>query len=222
MSALSTAATINAHADPPSSPPPPLQSTAWKVRHYRGRRHLVLRAGITASMEGLSPPPRPVAKITFERRSIQSWLDGGHLTCPVTNLPLPPSPPLIPNHALRRLIAAVSPSAAASLVPAEGGAHARQEAVSAAVPTRPASPMPALLGLAKSSATGRREVLESGNAAVLLRQAKVGDEAVARALLHLSLDGNDTRVGLVANGAVDALSAVVSRAERRRRPRPWR
>lgn len=151
---------------------------------------------------------------TFERRSIQSWLDGGHLTCPVTNLPLPPSPPLIPNHALRRLIAAVSPSAAASLVPAEGGAHARQEAVSvaaAAVPARPASPVPALLRLAKSGAAGRKEVLESGSAAVLLRHAEAGDEAAARALLHLSLDGDDTRVGLVADGAVDALSAAVSR-----------
>ena len=147
---------------------------------------------------------------TFERRSIQRWLDGGHLTCPVTNLPLPPCPPLIPNHALRRLIAAVSPSAAAAApVPADGGARARQEA--AAVPARSASPVPALLRLAKSGAAGRREVLESGNAAVLLRHAEAGDEAAARALLHLSLDGDDTRVGLVADGAVDALSAAVSR-----------
>jgi hypothetical protein len=97
-----------------------------------------------------------------------------------------------------------------SLVPAEGGAHTRQEAVSAAVPTRPASPVLALLRLAKSSAAGRREVLVSGNTAVLLRQAEAGDEAAARALLHLSLDGDDTHVGLVADGAVDALSAVVS------------
>ena len=150
---------------------------------------------------------------TFERRSIQQWLDGGHLTCPVTNLPLPPCPPLIPNHALRRLIAAVSLSAAAAAaapVPADGGAHARQEAVPAA-PSRSASPVPALLRLAKSGAAGRREVLESGNAAVLLRHAEAGDEAAARALLHLSLDGDDTRVGLVADGAVDALSAAVSR-----------
>ena len=128
---------------------------------------------------------------TFERRSIQQWLDGGHLTCPVTNLPLPPCPPLIPNHALRRLIAAVSPSAAVAPVPTEGGAHARQEAV----PVRSASPVPALLRLAKSGAAGRREVLESGNAAVLLRHAEAGDEAAARALLHLSLDGDDTRMG---------------------------
>ncbi|OEL26845.1 hypothetical protein BAE44_0012136, partial [Dichanthelium oligosanthes] len=63
-----------------------------------------------------------------------------------------------------------------------------------------------LLRLAKSGATGRREVQESGNAAVLLRHAAAGDEAAARALLLLSLDGDDTRVGLVADGVVDALS----------------
>ena len=79
------------------------------------------------------------------------------------------------------------------------------------MPVRSASPVPALLRLAKSGAAGRREVLESGNAAVLLRHAEAGDEAAARALLHLSLDGDDTRVGLVADGAVDALSAAVSR-----------
>ena len=90
---------------------------------------------------------------TFERRSIQQWLDGGHLTCPVTNLPLPPCPPLIPNHALRRLIAAVSPSAAAAPVPTEGGAHARQEAM----PARSVSPVPMLLRLAKSGAATAEE-----------------------------------------------------------------
>jgi hypothetical protein len=78
---LPTVAAINAHADPQSSPPPP-QSTAWKVHHYRGRRHLVLRAGVTTSMEGLPSPPRPAAKTTFERRIIQSWLNGGTSPAP--------------------------------------------------------------------------------------------------------------------------------------------
>ncbi|CAL5008606.1 unnamed protein product [Urochloa decumbens] len=150
---------------------------------------------------------------TFERRSIQRWLDGGHLTCPVTNLPLPPSPPLIPNHALRRLISAVAPSAAAAPVPIS----AAQERQGAALPppapaaVQSSSPVPALLRLAKSGAAGRREVLESGNAAVLLRHAAAGDEAAARGVLLLTLDGDDTRVGLVADGAVDSLSAAVRR-----------
>ncbi|XP_066344614.1 U-box domain-containing protein 8-like [Miscanthus floridulus] len=152
---------------------------------------------------------------TFEHRSIQQWLDGGHLTCLVTNLPQPPCPPLIPNHALRRLIVVVSLSvaaAAAAPVPADGGVHARQEAVPAA-PARSASPVPALLRLAKSGAAGRRGVLESGNAAVLLRHAEAGGEAAARALLHLSLDGDDTRVGLVAT----TLFELYKLSENRRR-----
>ncbi|RLN28478.1 hypothetical protein C2845_PM05G04210 [Panicum miliaceum] len=64
---------------------------------------------------------------------------------------------------------------------------------------------PALLSLAKSGAAGRREVLESGNAAVLLRHV-----AAVRALLLFSLDGDDTRVGLVADGTVDMLSDAVA------------
>ncbi|KAL6659484.1 hypothetical protein ACP70R_003524 [Stipagrostis hirtigluma subsp. patula] len=166
------------------------------------------------SLEVMTDPVILPSGHTFERGSIQRWLDGGHLTCPVTNLPLPPSPPLIPNHALRRLIAAVLPSAAAAAsVPAAaggggGGAAEGKEAAAAAAP--PSSTVLGLLRLAKSGAAGRREVLESGNAGVLLRHAAAGDEAAARALLYLTLDGDDTRVGLVADGAVDALSAAVS------------
>uniref|UniRef100_M8CHF0 U-box domain-containing protein n=1 Tax=Aegilops tauschii TaxID=37682 RepID=M8CHF0_AEGTA len=65
------------------------------------------------SLEVMTDPVILPSGHTFERRSIQRWLDGGHRTCPVTNLPLPPDPTLIPNHALRRLIAAVSVSPAA-------------------------------------------------------------------------------------------------------------
>lgn len=164
------------------------------------------------SLELMTDPVILPSGHTFERRSIQRWLDGGHLTCPVTNLPLPPSPPLIPNHALRRLIAAVSPSAAAAPIAAADGAREAKE--SAAAGTGSPSSVLALLRLAKSGAAGRREVLDSGSAAVLLRHAASGDEAAARALLLLSLDGDDARVGLVADGAVDALCAAISRGGR--------
>ncbi|KAL5219996.1 hypothetical protein ABZP36_024709 [Zizania latifolia] len=164
------------------------------------------------SLEVMTDPVILPSGHTFERRSIQRWLDGGHLTCPVTNLPLPPSPPLIPNHALRRLIAAVSPVASAT-AGGKGGAGERRgagEGAAAAAAAVAASSVYGLLRLAKSGPAGRREVLESGAAAVLLRHAAAGDEVAARALLHLSLDGDDARVGLVADGAVDALSAAVS------------
>jgi len=68
---------------------------------------------------------------------------------------------------------------------------------------QPSSSVPALLRLAKSVAAERREVLESGDTAVLLRHA-----AEAWALLLLTLDGNDVRVGLVADGAIDTLAAT--------------
>lgn len=159
------------------------------------------------SLEVMTDPVILPSGHTFERRSIQRWLDGGHLTCPVTNLPLPPSPPLIPNHALRRLIAAVSPVAAAAVptAAAGGGGGERREPAAAAI-----SSVYGLLRLARSGPEGRRQVMESGDVVVLLRHAAGGDEVAARALLHLSLDGDDARVGLVADGAVDALSAAVS------------
>ena len=41
--------------------------------------------------------------ITYDRRSIEAWLDMGNSTCPVTNQELVPDD-VIPNHSLRRLI----------------------------------------------------------------------------------------------------------------------
>ncbi|MFS8032666.1 putative transcription factor C2H2 family [Helianthus anomalus] len=41
---------------------------------------------------------------TFDRSSVQRWLDAGHRTCPITKLPLFGNPSLIHNHALRSLI----------------------------------------------------------------------------------------------------------------------
>ncbi|EHA8589532.1 putative U-box domain-containing protein 29 [Cocos nucifera] len=41
--------------------------------------------------------------VTYDRASIQRWLDSGHRTCPATRQPLP-STDLVPNLTLRRLI----------------------------------------------------------------------------------------------------------------------
>jgi hypothetical protein len=58
---LSTAAAINAHADPRSSPPP------WKICHYRSRRHLVLRASVMASPTPTRHwPPRGSTLLSME------------------------------------------------------------------------------------------------------------------------------------------------------------
>ncbi|KAM0062844.1 putative transcription factor C2H2 family [Helianthus debilis subsp. tardiflorus] len=56
------------------------------------------------SLEIMSDPVILSSGHTFDRFSIQRWLDAGHRTCPVTKLPLSSNPSLIPNHALRSLI----------------------------------------------------------------------------------------------------------------------
>ncbi|KAJ6416468.1 hypothetical protein OIU84_002347 [Salix udensis] len=56
------------------------------------------------SLEIMSDPVILSSGHTFDRSSIQRWLDSGHRTCPITKLPLPEHPCLIPNHALRSLI----------------------------------------------------------------------------------------------------------------------
>nr|GMD83104.1 U-box domain-containing protein 8 [Ipomoea batatas] len=56
------------------------------------------------SLEIMSDPVILSSGHTFDRSSIQRWLDSGHRTCPITNLPISDPPCLIPNHALRSLI----------------------------------------------------------------------------------------------------------------------
>ncbi|CAK9160914.1 unnamed protein product [Ilex paraguariensis] len=56
------------------------------------------------SLEIMSDPVILSSGHTFDRSSIQQWLDAGHRTCPITKLPLSEPPSLIPNHALRSLI----------------------------------------------------------------------------------------------------------------------
>ncbi|OAY62680.1 U-box domain-containing protein 29 [Ananas comosus] len=55
------------------------------------------------SLEVMRSPVSLCTGVTYDRSSIQRWLDSGHRTCPATRLPLP-STHLVPNLALRRLI----------------------------------------------------------------------------------------------------------------------
>lgn len=177
---------------------------------------------------------------TYDRPSIQRWLDSGSRTCPLTNTPaapapLPPSYPqqqqlLIPNHALRRLISTFVPSPSPS--PDADGAKSLQQqqqqlfraldlASSLSFPSDAASLSQLLRLVKRGGAAARRRVADSGAASVLLRHAAAGGggegeegeklrDLALRALLHLSLDGDDARVGLVAEGAVDALAAALA------------
>ncbi|KAG6512729.1 U-box domain-containing protein 21-like [Zingiber officinale] len=58
------------------------------------------------SLELMEDPVAAPTGITYDRRSIEAWLDQGNGTCPVTNRPLGPDADLllIPNHSLLRMI----------------------------------------------------------------------------------------------------------------------
>ncbi|KAJ0973335.1 hypothetical protein J5N97_021294 [Dioscorea zingiberensis] len=55
------------------------------------------------SLEVMRSPVSLCTGVTYDRASIQQWLDSGNTTCPATMLPLP-STDLVPNLTLRRLI----------------------------------------------------------------------------------------------------------------------
>ncbi|CAL9120336.1 unnamed protein product [Musa textilis] len=161
------------------------------------------------SMEVMTDPVILSSGHTFDRASIQRWLDSGNRTCPLTNLPLPPSPSLIPNHALRSLI-----SNFLSLRPATAVSDDALLLARLSFPSDTSS-LAAVLRLAQHRRHAARRLLaDSGAASVLLRHAAAPDrpdlqELSLRALLHLSLDGDDARVGLVAEGALDPLVAAL-------------
>lgn len=161
------------------------------------------------SLEVMTDPVILTSGHTFDRASIQRWLDSGNRTCPVTNLPLPPSPPLIPNHALRRLIRSHSTTFYPSnLQPC----HSSPPPDPLSLVSSPHT-LSSFYRCVKSSAQFRHLATESGAVSVLLRHvASSGEsqEIALRALLRLSLDGDDMRVGLVVDGAVDALAVVLS------------
>ncbi|KAH7652970.1 Zinc finger RING/FYVE/PHD-type protein [Dioscorea alata] len=158
------------------------------------------------SLEVMSDPVILTSGHTFDRSSIQRWLDSGNRTCPVTKLPLPPHPRLIPNHALRNLISNFAPDPPSKLP----SCHSAADPQSLSFPSDAAT-LSAAFRRAKLDAAFRRYLADSGAASsVLLRHAASPDppdlqELSLRVLLLLSLDGDHARVGLAADGAVDLL-----------------
>lgn len=173
------------------------------------------------SLEVMTDPVILSSGHTFDRASIQRWLDSGNRTCPVTKMLLPRQPSLIPNHALRSLISTFVGAAGAGK---QGKRGNRRGSSPAADPdsilaslTFPADAwsLDRVRGLAKESPDFRRLVLESGAASsVVVRHAGSADrpelqETALRILLELSLHGDDAKVGLVADGVVDRLVAAL-------------
>lgn len=162
------------------------------------------------SLDLMADPVIVISGHTFDRPSIQRWIDAGHNTCPVTNLPLPPHSPLIPNHALRSLIRNYSIHNPQSSSPAD----LRFLLSSLSYPASAAA-LSSLFRLAKDDPAFRRNLFDSSAPSVLLRHAASAEspelqDLALRTLVYLSLDGDDARVGLVADGAIDALAQALA------------
>uniref|UniRef100_A0ACD5YTS5 Uncharacterized protein n=1 Tax=Avena sativa TaxID=4498 RepID=A0ACD5YTS5_AVESA len=69
------------------------------------------------SLDVMRSPVSLCTGVSYDRASIQRWIDSGNSTCPATMLPLP-STDLVPNLTLRRLIALWASTAAPSSSPA--------------------------------------------------------------------------------------------------------
>ncbi|PWA79276.1 plant U-box 8 [Artemisia annua] len=175
------------------------------------------------SLELMSEPVIISSGHTFDRRSIQRWLDAGHRTCPITNLPLSDSPILIPNHALKSLISSYNnlhhqkPISNHQLNP--------QTLISTltcqkSTPEVKLMAVEELLGLSKHDFDVRKRLCESGAVKGVLgcvgvRNNQNGVELQEKALkllLNLSLD-DDNKVGLVAEGGLCQIIESLFRGE---------
>ncbi|CAO2039140.1 unnamed protein product [Urochloa humidicola] len=171
------------------------------------------------SLDVMRSPVSLCTGVTYERASIQRWLDSGNTTCPATMLPLP-STDLVPNLTLRRLIAlwastaapaspssSSSPPAPSAVGPTPAAAAAellRRVAVPGADPCPPLRKLASFLNdddvdefdkNAFARAAGAAETVAS----VLRRAAKEGDE-----------DADDGKCLDAAEAAVRVLAAIAA------------
>ncbi|KAF3533463.1 hypothetical protein DY000_02037647 [Brassica cretica] len=166
------------------------------------------------SLEIMSDPVIIQSGHTFDRVSIQRWIDSGNRTCPITKLPLSENPSLIPNHALRSLIsnfAHVSPKQ-------EDHSHSQSHSSISTLVSRSSShesrleSLTRLVRLTKRDSSVRRKVTESGAVRAVLDCVDSVDRALQEKslslLLNLSLE-DDNKVGLVADGVVRRIVAVL-------------
>uniref|UniRef100_A0ACD5URB6 Uncharacterized protein n=1 Tax=Avena sativa TaxID=4498 RepID=A0ACD5URB6_AVESA len=184
------------------------------------------------SLDVMRSPVSLCTGVTYDRASIQRWLDSGNTTCPATMLPLP-STDLVPNLTLRSLIAHWSNSAA-SCSPVAGSATffagpspaalVRKVASSGADPSAALRELAAYLSDDDVDEFEKNALVGAGSAAetvasVLRRKGEKisveGMEAAVRVLAAIiSLDGIDeVNKKRVATGlAVDAAASSASLA----------
>lgn len=174
------------------------------------------------SLEIMSDPVILPSGHTFDRPNIQRWLDAGHRTCPLTKLPLPEHPSLIPNHALRSLISNYtlpSPTQLHQHHQQEQQRRHSQPQTLISTLTSINSTLESMLDsldqlnrLSKRDSAFRAKLTESGAVAAVLKCVDSDEpslqEKALTLLLNVSLD-DDNKVGLVAEGAIARIVAVL-------------
>ncbi|KAM0021661.1 putative transcription factor C2H2 family [Helianthus debilis subsp. tardiflorus] len=171
------------------------------------------------SLEIMSDPVILSSGHTFDRSSIQRWLDKGHRTCPITKLPLSDNPSLIPNHALRSLISNYT----ASNFPKSLQNRQDSETLILNLTSKKSSPEVKLVSIEQLCVVSKRDfelrkrLTESGAVAAVLNCVGMKDfvqlvEKALKLLLNLSLD-DDNKVGLVAEGAISNVVDVLCNGE---------
>ncbi|XP_050369507.1 U-box domain-containing protein 8 [Argentina anserina] len=179
------------------------------------------------SLEIMSDPVILPSGHTFDRPNIQRWLDAGHRTCPLTKLPLPDHPSLIPNHALRSLISNYTlPSSPQlhnnhRLPQSQSQSQSQQSQPQSLISTLTSASssldsklesLDRLNRMSKRDAAFRAKLTESGAVAAVLKCVGSDEpslqEKALTLLLNVSLD-DDNKVGLVAEGAIARVVAVL-------------
>eukprot|EP00252_Welwitschia_mirabilis_P017959 TRINITY_DN4008_c0_g4_i1.p1 TRINITY_DN4008_c0_g4~~TRINITY_DN4008_c0_g4_i1.p1 ORF type:complete len:399 (+),score=55.69 TRINITY_DN4008_c0_g4_i1:164-1360(+) len=186
------------------------------------------------SLELMSDPVILCTGQTYDRSSIQQWLESGKRTCPNTTIPLQDTK-LIPNYALRSLIsqwaqahgidlkkrqATRYPSSGSlktleNLVKALSAKNEKRKGRDSSVPLlEPREAVREIKILAKESRESRLRIVEAGTVARILPFLSSGDSEIEHnaivVLFYLSLD-DDNKVGLVAEGAVESIVSALGR-----------
>jgi len=126
------------------------------------------------SLKIMSEPVILSSGHTFDRTSIQRWLDAGHRTNPISKLPLSDSPTLIHNHALRSLISTYTNSAAGVTLSKSNHIQEHPETLIANLTSKSSSPevkmvaIERLFQLSKRDFELRKRLTESWAVAALI------------------------------------------------------
>ncbi|KAL1195159.1 U-box domain-containing protein 8 [Cardamine amara subsp. amara] len=155
------------------------------------------------SLEIMSDPVILQSGHTFDRVSIQRWIDSGNRTCPITKLPLSENPSLIPNHALRSLIsnfAHVSPKESRPRTQQEHSqSQSQSQALISTLISRSSTnasrleSLTRLVRLTKRDSSIRRKVTESGAVRAVLDCVDSADGVVRRIVAVLRVGSPDCK-----------------------------